>query len=265
LLTRDQLPPTFLAAAPAVPIDWLIFDGLAPYEETVALMESRAAAISAGAVPEAVFLLEHPPLYTAGTSARPSDLIDRRFPVHACGRGGQFTYHGPGQRIAYVMLDLKRRKPDLRVFVGALEAWIIATLAAFNVTGGRREDRVGVWVARPEKPRGAMGEILEDKIAAIGIRVRHWVAFHGIAINVEPDLSHFQGIVPCGVTASYFGVTSLADLGVIVTLPEVDMVLRREFEKIFGATTSAPSTQIAERPHVQETANIAYCCILDLN
>jgi lipoyl(octanoyl) transferase len=239
VLTRDHLHPTFLPDVPASPVEWLIFDELAAYEETVALMESRAAAIAAGAAPEAVFLLEHPPLYTAGTSARPSDLIDRRFPVHACGRGGQFTYHGPGQRIAYVMLDLKRRRPDLRAFVTALEAWIIAALAAFNVTGERREDSVGVWVARREKPRGPKGEVAEDKIAAIGIRVRRWVSFHGVAVNVEPVLSHFEGIVPCGVTAPHFGVTSLADLGLIVTLPEVDMVLRREFEKIFGVTTRA--------------------------
>jgi lipoyl(octanoyl) transferase len=236
LLTRDALQPNFL---PAAPVEWRIFDALVPYDEAVALMEARAEAIAAGRAAEAVFLLEHPPLYTAGTSARAADLIDRRFPVHVSGRGGQYTYHGPGQRIAYVMLDLKRRRPDLRAFVAALEAWIIATLAAFNVKGERREDRVGVWVRRPEKARGAKGEIAEDKIAAIGIRVRRWVSFHGIAINVEPDLSHFGGIVPCGVARAHYGVTSLADLGFIVSLTEVDAILRHEFETIFGATASA--------------------------
>jgi lipoyl(octanoyl) transferase len=202
-------------------------------------MEARADAIAAGRASEAVFLLEHPPLYTAGTSARAGDLVDARFPVHATGRGGQFTYHGPGQRIAYVMLDLKRRRPDVRAFVAALEAWIIASLAAFNVKGERREDRVGVWVARPEKRRGPAGEMAEDKIAAIGIRMRRWVSFHGIAVNVAPDLSHFSGIVPCGISEEHYGVTSLADLGLSVTLPEVDRVLRCEFETIFGATVDA--------------------------
>jgi lipoyl(octanoyl) transferase len=237
LLTRDALLPTLLPQASASPVEWLIFDGLVPYEEAVLRMEARAEAIAAGHAAEAVFLLEHPPLYTAGTSARSGDLIDRRFPVHETGRGGQFTYHGPGQRVAYVMLDLKRRRPDLRAFVAALEAWIIATLADFNVKGERREDRVGVWVARPEKPRGPAGETAEDKIAAIGIRVRRWVSFHGISLNVEPDLSHFAGIVPCGIGASHYGVTSLADLGLIVSLPEVDMRLRHAFEAIFGATS----------------------------
>jgi lipoyl(octanoyl) transferase len=236
VLTRDALQPNFLPDAGAAPVEWRIFDSPVPYDEAVALMEARAEAIAAGRATEAVFLLEHPPLYTAGTSAQPGDLIDRRFPVHITGRGGQYTYHGPGQRIAYVMLDLKRRRPDLRAFVAALEAWIIATLAAFNVKGERREDRVGVWVARAEKARGPMGEMAEDKIAAIGIRVRRWVSFHGIAINVDPDLSHFDGIVPCGVTTAHYGVTSLAGLGLIVSLAEVDAILRREFETIFGAT-----------------------------
>jgi lipoyl(octanoyl) transferase len=235
---RDALSSAFLPQALSAPVDWQIFEGLTAYEEAVALMEARADAVAAGHADEAVFLLEHPPLYTAGTSARAGDLIEARFPVHATGRGGQFTYHGPGQRVAYVMLDLKRRRPDVRAFVAALEAWIIASLAAFNVTGERREDRVGVWVKRPEKLRGPNGEIAEDKIAAIGIRMRRWVSFHGIAINVEPDLAHFAGIVPCGVAVRHYGVTSLADLGLIVTLAEVDMVLRREFETIFGATSS---------------------------
>jgi lipoyl(octanoyl) transferase len=238
LLTRDALSSAFLPQAPSAPVDWQIFEGLTAYEEAVARMEARADAVAAGHADEAVFLLEHPPLYTAGTSARAGDLIEARFHVHATGRGGQFTYHGPGQRVAYVMLDLKRRRPDVRAFVAALEAWIIASLAAFNVTGERREDRVGVWVKRPEKLRGPNGEIAEDKIAAIGIRMRRWVSFHGIAINVEPDLAHFAGIVPCGVAVQHYGVTSLADLGLIVTLAEVDMVLRREFETIFGATGS---------------------------
>src|SRR5687768_5094375 len=183
-------------------------------------MDARVAAIAAGRAPERVWLLEHPPLYTAGTSARDEDLVEpNRFPVHRTGRGGQFTYHGPGQRVAYVMLDLNRRAPDLRRYVAALEAWLIAALAEFNVRGERREDRVGVWVRRPEKPPGPTGEPAEDKIAAIGIRIRRWVSFHGVSLNVEPDLSHFSGIVPCGVRAH--GVTSLVDLGLPVTMPEV--------------------------------------------
>src|SRR5580693_5626401 len=171
-------------------------------------MEARVAAIDAGQARELVWLVEHPPLYTAGTSAKPSDLLDARFPVHETGRGGQLTYHGPGQRVAYVMLDLKRRTPDVRAYVASLEEWIIRTLAAFNVRGERREDRVGVWVARADKGKG-----FEDKIAAIGVRLRRWVSLHGISINVEPDLSHFTAIVPCGVADPRYGVTSLADLG----------------------------------------------------
>jgi lipoyl(octanoyl) transferase len=197
-------------------------------------MNARVTAIAAGNAPELAWLIEHPPLYTAGTSARPAELIEARFPVHAAGRGGQFTYHGPGQRVAYVMLDLNRRKPDVRAFVATLEEWIIRTLARFNVRGERREDRIGVWVRRPDK-----GEGREDKIAAIGIRVRHWVSLHGIALNVAPDLSHFSGIVPCGVSEPRYGVTSLADLGLLVSMAEVDMALRAEFEALFGATTSA--------------------------
>lgn len=212
------------------PVLWRISDTPVPYEEAVAAMEAHAGRIAGGEAPEMVWLLEHPPLYTAGTSAKTGDLVEPdRFPVHATGRGGQYTYHGPGQRVAYVMLDLNRRRPDLRAYVSALEAWIIATLAAFNVRGERREDRVGVWVRRPDK-----GEGVEDKIAAIGIRVRRWVSFHGISLNVEPDLSHFSGIVPCGISGH--GVTSLVDLGQIVTLPELDMALRAAFEEIFGET-----------------------------
>jgi lipoyl(octanoyl) transferase len=217
------------------PVEWRVSGPPLEYEAALAEMEARVDAIAAGEAPELVWLLEHPALYTAGTSARSSDLVEARFPVHQTGRGGQFTYHGPGQRVAYVMLDLKRRQPDLRAFVAALESWIIATLAGFNVTGEQREDRVGVWVARPDKPRGLGGAMAEDKIAAIGIRVRRWVTFHGISLNVEPDLSHFSGIVPCGIAEAHLGVTSLVDLGLPVTMDDADDMLRREFEPLFGA------------------------------
>jgi lipoyl(octanoyl) transferase len=193
--------------------------------------DERVAAIAGGTAPEQVWLLEHPPLYTAGTSAKPDELIEARFPVHQTGRGGQFTYHGPGQRVAYLMLDLKRREPDLRRYVSTLEEWIIRTLAAFDVHGERREDRIGVWVRRPDQGQGR-----EDKIAAIGIRVQRWVTLHGISLNVAPELSHFSGIVPCGVSAPLYGVTSLADLGVNIALPQVDRVLRQQFETLFGPT-----------------------------
>jgi len=226
------------AARGAPPVAWRIFEGLSPYAPVLAEMEAQVEAIAAGQAHEAVWLLEHPPIYTAGTSAREADLVDARFPVHRTGRGGQFTYHGPGQRVAYVMLDLKRRDPDLRAYVAALEAWLIATLARFNIRAGRREDRVGVWVARPDKRPGFLGEPAEDKIAAIGIRVRRWISFHGIALNVEPDLSHFAGIVPCGIASAHHGVTSLADLGHIVSMAEVDGALRAAFEEVFGATIS---------------------------
>ncbi len=220
-----DLPPGAGAA------EWRISQGLVPYEAALAVMEARAAAIADGAAPELVWLLEHPPLYTAGSSARPEELIAPRFPVYTTGRGGQFTYHGPGQRVAYVMLDLKRRAPDVRRFVATLEEWIIRTLAAFNIAGERREDRIGVWVRRPQQGAGR-----EDKIAAIGIRLQRWVSLHGMALNVEPELAHFSGIVPCGVSDSRYGVTSLADLGRSVTMPEVDTILRREFEALFGRT-----------------------------
>ncbi|WP_020175221.1 lipoyl(octanoyl) transferase LipB [Methyloferula stellata] len=236
---RENLKPSFLPMPDAPPVEWHISEGFIDYTRAVAEMEARAEAIASGTAPEQVWLLEHPPLYTAGTSAKDCDLKEARFPVHKSGRGGQFTYHGPGQRVAYVMLDLKRRRQDVRAFVAALESWIIATLAAFNVSGERREDRVGVWVKRPEKPKGPDGESAEDKIAALGIRLRHWVSFHGISLNVEPELSHFSGIVPCGIAAQHYGVTSLGDLGLIVTMDEVDMILRREFETIFGATEPA--------------------------
>jgi lipoyl(octanoyl) transferase len=218
------------------PVEWLISDSLVGYDEAVAFMEARAEAIADGHAAECVWLLEHPPLYTAGTSAKPGDLVEARFPVHATGRGGQFTYHGPGQRVGYAMLDLKRRRQDVRAFVATLEDWIMATLAAFNIRGERREDRVGVWVARPDKPPGLHGEPAEDKIAALGIRMRRWVSFHGVSLNVEPDLTHFGGIVPCGIGASHLGVTSLVDLGLPVAMTDVDIVLRREFEALFGPT-----------------------------
>ncbi len=213
------------------PVEWRVSETLVPYEDALATMAERAAAIAEGRAGEMVWLLEHPPLYTAGTSARPEDLIEARFPVFDAGRGGQFTYHGPGQRVAYLMLDLKRRKPDVRAYVATLEEWIIRGLASFNVRGERREDRIGVWVRRPEK-----GEGREDKIAAIGIRIRKWVSLHGISLNVDPDLTHFSGIVPCGVSGQLYGVTSLVDLGLPVTLDDVDLALRREFESLFGAT-----------------------------
>jgi len=212
------------------PVEWRVEEGLIPYPEAVATMERRVAAIRAGDAPEEAWLLEHPPLYTAGTSARDADLLSPdRFPVYRTGRGGQYTYHGPGQRVAYLMLDLNRRAPDLRLYVWVLEEWIIRTLAAFNVRGERRPDRIGIWVARPDRGKGA-----EDKIAAIGVRIRHWISFHGVALNIDPVLEHFSGIVPCGVRDH--GVTSLADLGIIVSTAEVDIILRREFEKLFGET-----------------------------
>lgn len=212
--------------------EWTILPGLQDYAATLAAMEARAAAIAEGQADEAVWLLEHSPLYTAGTSARPQDLTDPdRFPVFAAGRGGQYTYHGPGQRVAYVMLDLNRRGRDVRLFVRRLEDWVIGTLATFNVKGERREGRVGVWVVRPDRP-GLGGAPAEDKIAAIGVKLRRWVSFHGISINVEPDLAHFSGIVPCGI--SDHGVTSLVDLGLPVTMADLDVALRQEFERHFG-------------------------------
>ncbi|EPX78864.1 lipoyl(octanoyl) transferase LipB [Salipiger mucosus] len=214
-------------------VEWITSDGLTGYPEAVAFMEERAGAIARGEADEAVWLVEHPPLYTAGTSARPEDLRDaQRFPVYETRRGGQFTYHGPGQRVVYVMLDLNRRGRDVRRFVQMLEAWVIAALDEFNVTGHIREGRVGVWVERPEKPRLPDGSMAEDKVAAIGIRLRRWVSFHGISINVEPDLEHFSGIVPCGITDH--GVTSLVDLGLPVTLPDLDVALRRSFDEVFA-------------------------------
>ncbi|NDW07254.1 lipoyl(octanoyl) transferase LipB [Jiella pacifica] len=231
----------FFAQPGSPPVEWHVLEGVTPYEEALAAMEARVGAIADGRASEAVLLLEHPPLYTAGTGARDGDLLDRRFPVFAAGRGGQYTYHGPGQRVAYVLLDLKRRRQDVRAFVAALEAWIIATLWEFHVAGERREDRVGVWVRRPERPVAPDGATAEDKIAAIGIRVRRWVTFHGISLNVDPDLTHFSGIVPCGIRGH--GVTSLADLGILASMPEVDGLLRRNFESVFGMTVDAPSVR----------------------
>lgn len=231
---RDDLVSAFFPASDSPPVEWLVADGLTDYAEALAFMENRVAAIRAGTAKELVWLVEHPPLYTAGTSAKDGDLLTAdRFPVHATGRGGEYTYHGPGQRVAYVMLDLKRRREDIRAFVTALEQWIIATLAAFNVRGERREDRVGVWVTRPERPPLPDGSPAEDKIAAIGIRLRKWVSFHGISINVEPELAHFDGIVPCGVRGH--GVTSLVDLGLPVGMDDLDRALRETFEDVFGA------------------------------
>jgi len=224
----------------AAAVEWRIADDPVAYDDAVAFMEARVAEIAEGRAGELVWLVEHPALYTAGTSAKPQDLIDSRFPVHETGRGGQFTYHGPGQRVAYVMLDLNRRQKDVRAFVAALESWIVATLALFNVRGETREDRVGVWVARPDKKPGRKNEPAEDKIAAIGVRMRRWVSFHGIAINVEPDLSHFSGIVPCGIKEDHLGVTSLVDLGLPVAMADVDVALRRAFEEIFGPTVGSP-------------------------
>lgn len=227
-----MVKPSPLAGEMTETPEWRVSDLPVPYDEAVAEMEARAAAIAEGRARELVWLLEHPPLYTAGTSADARDLIDpKRFPVFKTGRGGQYTYHGPGQRVAYVMLDLKRRKPDVRAFVEDLERWLIAALAEFNVTGELREGRVGVWVKRPEK-----GLTAEDKIAAIGVRIRKWVTFHGVSLNVDPDLDHFTGIVPCGI--SQYGVTSLADLGLTATMADVDIALKRTFAEVFGGATA---------------------------
>lgn len=214
-------------------VEWITSEGLTGYEQAVSFMEDRAAAIAAGTADECIWLVEHPPLYTAGTSAKSEDLTDPdRFPVFESKRGGQYTYHGPGQRVVYVMLNVGKRGHDVRRFVQQLEAWVIAALEEFNVTGHIRDGRVGVWVERPDRPRSATGAVAEDKVAAIGIRLRKWVSFHGISINVEPDLSHFNGIVPCGITEH--GVTSLVDLGLPVTMADVDVALRRSFEEIFS-------------------------------
>lgn len=214
-------------------VDWITSDAPVPYEAAVARMEALAEAIRAGQGRETVWLLEHPPLYTAGTSARAEDLVDpHRFPVHATRRGGQYTYHGPGQRVAYVMLDVAARGRDVRLFVRQMEEWVIAALDEFNIQGEIRPGRVGVWVPRPDKPPLPDGSLREDKIAAIGVRLKKWVSFHGLSINVEPELSHFDGIVPCGIRDH--GVTSLVDLGLPVTMGDLDAALRRSFSRVFG-------------------------------
>ena len=234
-LTRDVLVSDFFSTAGFPRVEWIIEEQTTDYLSALNWMEERVETIAEGTAAECVWLVEHPALYTAGTSANIEDLIEPdRFPVFQTGRGGQYTYHGPGQRVAYVMLDLKRRKQDVRAFVAALERWIIETLDAFNIRAERREDRVGVWVRRPEKPLidGAMSE---DKIAAIGIRLRKWVSFHGISINVEPELEHFSGIIPCGV--QQYGVTSLVDLGLPVSMNDLDVALKQSFKEIFGPTS----------------------------
>jgi lipoyl(octanoyl) transferase len=221
--------------------EWVISEGLVPYPGALEAMKRRSAAIASGEAREAVWLVEHPPLYTAGTSARAEDLLTPRFPVFDAGRGGQYTYHGPGQRVAYVMLDLRERGRDVRCLVQGLEAWIIGTLEALNIKGERRKGRVGVWVQRPDKGQGR-----EDKIAAIGVRVSRWVTFHGISLNVAPDLGHYSGIVPCGIADQ--GVTSLEDLGHLISMPEVDGVLRAQFEEIFGPTAARPDSGLVRVP-----------------
>ncbi|SCZ37053.1 lipoyl(octanoyl) transferase [Afifella marina DSM 2698] len=216
------------------PVELKISGEPIPYEAALTFMEERAAAIRAREAPECLWLLEHPPLYTAGTSARAQDLLTpERFPVFKTGRGGQYTYHGPGQRVAYVMLDLERRQRDIRVYVRCLEAWLISALARFGVTGERRDGRVGIWVQRPDKPALFDGSPAEDKIVALGVRVRRWVTFHGISLNVAPDLEHFSGIVPCGITG--YGVTSLKDLGISANMADADKALIEAFEEVFGS------------------------------
>ena len=232
--TRGEVQIGLLPVPGTPPAEWLESHDPVDYETAIRVMTERSAAIARGEAPELVWLLEHPALYTAGTSSQPHELIDARFPVYQTGRGGQFTYHGPGQRVAYLMLDLRRRTPDVRRFVATVEEWMIHTLAIIGVTAERRDDRVGVWV----RQRGSDGDA-EDKIAAIGVRVRHWVTLHGIALNVAPELSHFSGIVPCGISNPRYGITSLAALGTGASMTEVDEILRREFEPLFGGTVDA--------------------------
>ena len=237
---RESLAHDFHPQVSNPPVEWVVSDDLIGYEEAVAEMEVHVARISAGTGDERVWLIEHPPLYTAGTSANAGDLVaPDRFPVFKTGRGGQYTYHGPGQRVAYVMLDLNKRGRDVRCFVRQLEDWVIAALDEFNVKGEIRDGRVGVWVQRPDKPKAADGSLREDKIAAIGVKLRKWVSFHGISINVEPDLSHFEGIVPCGIRDH--GVTSLVDLGLPVEMADLDLALRATFCRIFVSKLNATS------------------------
>ncbi|WP_340646574.1 lipoyl(octanoyl) transferase LipB [Phenylobacterium sp.] len=229
-----EVSASYFGRADSAPVEWAVSTGYVGYEAAVAAMEARAAAIAEGSAGEMVWLLEHPPLYTAGISAKSADLLEPdRFPVFPTARGGQFTYHGPGQRVAYVMLDLSARRRDVRAFVAGLETWIIEALARFNVTGEIRDGRVGVWVER----RVSGAPIREDKIAAVGVKLRRWVSFHGVSLNVEPDLSHFSGIIPCG--QSEHGVTSLVDLGLPVTMDEADAALMKSFAQVFGPVTRA--------------------------
>ena len=226
-------PIASVAGSPGGTVEWCISDAPVPYPAALDAMEAHVGAMIAGVAGERVWLLEHPPLYTGGTSARAEDLLDAgRFPVYPTRRGGEYTYHGPGQRVAYAMLDLNARGRDVRAHVNRLEDWVIRALAAFGVRGERRAGRVGVWVVRPDRPAGPEGAPAEDKIAAIGVRVRRWVAFHGVAINVEPDLGHYDGIVPCGIRGH--GVTSLVDLGLPVSMADLDLALKASFEEVFG-------------------------------
>jgi len=244
--TRGGVRIGLFPLADTPPVEWLESRARVNYEAALAFMSERAEAIARGEARELVWLLEHPPLYTAGTSSRPHELLDARFPVYEAGRGGQFTYHGPGQRVAYLMLDLKRRAPDVRRFVATVEEWIIRTLEVLGVASERREDRIGVWIRR-----GGPEQDAEDKIAAIGVRVRRWVTLHGVALNVAPDLSHFSGIVPCGISDRRYGITSLAALGVATSIADVDQILRREFEPLFGATSVAVQKSASFLPHTR--------------
>lgn len=244
-MDRAELGLRFAAPIATAPVEWVTSLAPVAYEAALAVMDSRVAAIARDEARECVWLLEHPPIYTAGTSSPENDLGPKDLPIFRTGRGGKLTYHGPGQRVAYVMLDLKRRKPDVRAFVAALENWVIATLADFGVAGERREERVGVWVLGAGDPKGVQHE---NKIAALGIRIRHWISFHGISINVAPNLDHFRGIVPCGIADARFGVTSLAKLGVPVVLERVDLSLRRNFELLFGPTVDGSLAGLPDRP-----------------
>lgn len=241
-MQRQEISASLFAIPGSPPVRWRVAPDLVPYDIAVQTMENEAAAIANGEADELVWLVEHPPLYTAGTSADAADLVaPDRFPVFATGRGGEYTYHGPGQRVVYVMLDLKRRRQDVRAFVAALEAVVIDALDSMNIRGERREDRVGVWVRRPERPALPDGSPAEDKIAAIGIRLRRWVSFHGFSLNVDPDLEHFSGIVPCGIRG--YGVTSLVDLGLPVMMSDADVRIRDSFERVFGPTISDADCQ----------------------